>query len=216
MSDLTLYLGSRRTSSWSLRPWLALKHCDVPFREIVIPLGTPGTAEAIRQVSPSGRVPVLRHRDLTVWDSLAICEYLHETIPEARLWPEHPRARAEARAVVAEMHAGFGALRQHMSFAIDERRSNQGRAPGVAEDIARITAIWKDCRHRFGSGGPYLFGAFSLADCFYAPVVTRFDTYGVELDPVSRRYADAVRAVPEFQRWRAAALEEPWRIARYE
>jgi glutathione S-transferase len=153
-------------------------------------------------------VPVLRHGDLTIWDSLAICEYLAETFPDGRLWPEHPRARAEARSVCAEMHAGFTALRQHMPFAVAESRPGVGRAPGVAEDIARVVAIWKDCRHRFGGGGPYLFGAFSLADCFYAPVASRFTTYEVELDPEARGYLETLWALPAMQEWREAARRE--------
>jgi glutathione S-transferase len=208
MSDLTLYLGSRRSSSWSMRPWLALKHCDVPFREVVIPLYQPETKAAILEISPAGKVPILRHGDLTVWDSLAICEYLNDLFPEARLWPEHPRARAVARAVVAEMHSGFQTLRQHMPFAIAESRPGKGREPGVAEDLARIVAIWKDCRHRFGSGGPFLFGAFSVADCFYAPIASRFTTYEVELDAEARGYLESLWALPAMQEWREAAKSE--------
>jgi glutathione S-transferase len=208
MSDLTLYVGSKRKSSWSMRPWLALRHCGVPFEEVVIPLNTPGTREALRALSPSGRVPVLRHGDLTIWDSLAIGEYAAELFPEARLWPEHPRARALARAVVAEMHAGFAALREHMSFAIVERRPGKGDAPGVKEDIARTAALWKDCRQNFGSGGPFLFGAFGLADCFYAPVASRFVTYEVDLDPDARAYVETLCAVPAYKEWQEAASRE--------
>jgi glutathione S-transferase len=212
---LTLVVGSKNYSSWSLRPYLALAHTGQPFQEVVIPLGTPDTTAQILRHSPSGKVPLLKHGELAIWDSLAICEYLAETFPEAKLWPQAKEARAVARSVTAEMHSGFTALRQHMSMNIHARKPGQGRAPGVAEDIARIQALWTDCRARFGQGGPFLFGAFSVADAFYAPVVTRFVTYGVELDAVSAAYRDAVLALPSFQRWAEAAKREP-PVAKYE
>ncbi|MFP2932665.1 glutathione S-transferase family protein [Pyxidicoccus sp. 3LG] len=212
---LTLVLGTKNYSSWSLRPYLALAHTGQPFQEVVIQLGDPDTTEKILQHSPSGKVPLLKHGELSIWDSLAICEYLAETFPEARLWPQDKAARAVARSVVAEMHSSFTALRQHMSMNIRARKSGQGRAPGVAEDIARIQDIWKECRARFGQGGPFLFGAFSIADAFYAPVVTRFVTYGVELDPVCAAYRDAVLALPSFLKWAEAAKHER-PVAKYE
>ncbi|QSQ20399.1 glutathione S-transferase family protein [Pyxidicoccus parkwayensis] len=214
-SPLTLVVGTKNYSSWSLRPYLALAHTGQPFQEVVIQLGEPDSTEKILQHSPSARVPLLKHGELSIWDSLAICEYLAETFPEAHLWPEDKAARAVARSVTAEMHSGFMALRNHMSMNIRARKPGQGRAPGVAEDIARIQAIWKDCRSRFGQGGPFLFGKFSIADAFYAPVVTRFVTYGVELDAVCAAYRDAVLALPSLQKWtEAGKLEKP--IAKYE
>jgi glutathione S-transferase len=214
-SPLTLVVGTKNYSSWSLRPYLALAHTGQPFQEVVIQLGEPDSTEKILQHSPSARVPLLKHGELSIWDSLAICEYLAETFPEARLWPEDRAARAVARSVTAEMHSGFMALRNHMSMNIRARKPGQGRAPGVAEDIARIQAIWKDCRSRFGQGGPFLFGRFSIADAFYAPVVTRFVTYDVELDPLSEAYRDAVLALPALQKWtEAGKLEKP--VAKYE
>lgn len=215
MSQLTLVVGTKNYSSWSLRPYLALAHTGQPFQEVVIQLGEPDTTQRILEHSPSGRVPLLKHGELAIWDSLAICEYLAETFPEARLWPQDRAARAVARAVTAEMHSSFTSLRQHMSMNLHARKPGQGRAPGVAEDIARIQALWNDCRARFGQGGPFLFGAFSLADAFYAPVASRFVTYDVALEPVCAAYRDAVLALPSFQKWAEAAKHEK-RLAKYE
>jgi glutathione S-transferase len=209
MNDLTLVVGSKNYSAWSLRPYLALAHTGQPFREVVIALDQADTASNIAKYSPSGGVPVLQHGELFVWDSLAICEYVAELFPEARLWPQAREARAVARAVAAEMHSGFFPLRTHMPMDLRAHVPGQGRDPEVAEDIARITSIWKDCRSRFGQGGPFLFGAFSIADAFYAPVVTRFVTYGVELDAVCGAYRDAVLALPALQSWTEAARHEP-------
>jgi glutathione S-transferase len=216
MPELTLVVGSKNYSSWSLRPYLALAHTKQPFREVVVPLDRPDTAAQIAQHSPSGRVPVLRHGELVVWDSLAICEYLAETFPEAALWPEAAHARAVARAVCAEMHSGFAALRTNCPMNI--RLSAPGRgtdAPGVAQDIARIQALWNECRGRFGQGGPFLFGRFSIADAFYAPVVMRFQTYGVPFDPAGATFRDALLALPGMQAWVKAAESEPT-IAKYD
>ncbi|KFE71241.1 glutathione S-transferase family protein [Hyalangium minutum] len=209
MSELTLVVGSKNYSSWSLRPYLALAHTGQPFREVVIALDEPDTAAKIAEYTPSGRVPVLRHGALSIWDSLAICEYLAETFPQAKLWPEDKQARAIARSVVAEMHSSFSNLRQNMTMDIRARKPGKGRAPGVAEDIARIQALWNDCRSRFGQGGPFLFGHFTIADAFYAPVVTRFVTYEVELDAVGQAYRDAVLNLPALKTWTEAALKEP-------
>jgi len=214
-SALTLVVGTKNYSSWSLRPYLALAHTGQPFQEEVVQLGEPDTSQRILQHSPSGRVPLLKHGALAIWDSLAICEYLAETFPEARLWPEDTAARAVARSVTAEMHSSFATLRQHMNMNIRARKPGQGRAPGVAEDIARIQAIWTECRARFGQGGPFLFGHFTVADAFYAPVVTRFVTYDVTLDPVCAAYRDTVLALPSFQKWAEAARHEK-PVAKYD
>jgi glutathione S-transferase len=209
MSELTLIVASKNHSSWSLRAYLALAHTGQPFREEVVALDEPDTAARIARHSPSGRLPALRHGSLVIWDSLAICEYLAETFPQARLWPQEREARAVARSVVAEMHSGFLTLRQNMPMDLRARKPGQGRAPGVAEDIARIQALWNDCRARFGQGGPFLFGHFTLADVFYAPVVTRFVTYGVELDAVGQAYRDVVMALPALKAWTEDARKEP-------
>lgn len=216
MTAMTLVIGNKNYSSWSMRPWLTLTQVGAAFEEIVVPLDQPETGEAIAAHSPSGKVPVLRDGALTVWDSLAIIEFLAERFPQAGVWPTAADARAVARAVSAEMHAGFQALRANMPMNIRARFPGRGRADGVDADIARITAIWCDCRSRFGADGPFLFGAFCAADAMYAPVVTRFQTYAVELDPVSDAYAQAVLNWPGVAAWCAAAAAEPWSQARYD
>jgi glutathione S-transferase len=205
MKELTLVVASKNYSSWSLRPYLALAHTGQPFREVVVPLGQADTAANIAKYSPSGSLPALLHGELVVWDSLAICEYLAEQFPQAKLWPQDGAARAVARSVTAEMHSGFSALRKNMPMNIHARLPGEGRAPGVAEDISRITSLWRECRSRFGQGGPFLFGTFSIADAFYAPVVMRFITYGVELDAVGAAYRDAILALPAMKAWMEAA-----------
>lgn len=208
MGMLTLVIGNKNYSSWSLRPWLALKQTGSEFREIRIPLDTPTTQESLRQYSPSGRVPVLLDGSLVIWESLAICEYLAEQFPAAGLWPTDPLARAIARSVSHEMHSGFRALRQWMPMDCRATLPGQGREPGVQEDIERVTQLWKECRHQFGAGGDFLFGSITIADAMYAPVVSRFLTYGVELDPVCAAYREAIWQWPALQEWVAAAREE--------
>jgi glutathione S-transferase len=209
MADITIYLGNRNYSSWSLRPWLALKQTGAAFDEEVIPLSEPTTRSTVLRYSPSGRVPALKHNELTVWDSLAICEYLAETFPGAKLWPEDKAARAVARAVSAEMHSGFTALRDHLPMNMRSSFPNRGVTPEVQSDINRITAIWRDCRKRFGAEGPFLFGGFTIADAMYAPVVSRFRTYKIELEEEAQAYTDAVWALPALQEWLTAAKNEP-------
>jgi glutathione S-transferase len=217
MSDLTIYLGNKNYASWSLRAWLALKRTGAEFDEVVIPLYQTGSRQTVMQYSPSGQVPALRHGDLTVWDSLAICEYLAERFPDTALWPRDPEARAMARAVCAEMHAGFAALRREMPMNI--RSSFPGR-PLTSEaqaDINRIMTIWRDCRSRFGDGkGDFLFGSFTIADAMYAPVVTRFRTYKIDLEREAENYCAAVMGMPEMQEWAVAARNEPMIVEEYE
>lgn len=217
MTDLTLLIANKAYSSWSLRPWLALKQAGLPFREALVPLRQPDTAARIRELSPSGRVPCLRDGERIVWDSLAICEYIAELAPAAGLWPDDSHARAVARSVSAEMHSGFIALRSTMSMDLKRDRSGEGMTPEAAADIARIQALWADARARFGqapdAGGPFLFGRFTIADAMFAPVVTRFATYGVALEDGARAYCDAVLALPALRDWTAAAKAEPWVLA---
>ena len=203
---LKLVIGDRNYSSWSLRPWLAMKQAGLPFEEIFVRLRESGTKAEIYKYSPSGKVPCLIDGDTVVWESLAICEYLAETAPA--LWPADRRARAEARSVCAEMHSGFGPLRQSMPMQIDALKPYDERRADVKADIARIVAIWESCRARFADGGPFLFGAFSIADAMFAPVVWRFVTYVVELPAASREWVDMMCALPAMQEWRAAALAE--------
>ncbi len=209
MPDIVIVLGSKNTSSWSLRPWLALKQTGAPFDEIVIPLDRPETKAAIAGHSPSGKVPALKHGGVVVWDSLAICEYLAETFPAALLWPKEPAARAVARAVSAEMHAGFAALRRTLPMDIRRRTSPPPLSGEVAADIDRVGRIWRDCRGRFGADGDMLFGRFTIADAMFAPVTTRFVTYGVALDEVSAAYVEAATNRPAMREWAAAAAAEP-------
>lgn len=212
-ADLTLIVGSKNYSSWSLRPYLALKASGLPFREVLIPLRTDDTYRHIRLYSPSGTVPVLLHGDIKVWESLAICEYIAELAPGAGLWPKDAEARAFGRSIANEMHAGFAALRQNMPMDLARDRREESRASLVTDQIARVTAIWNEARERFGrrganGTGPFLLGGFSIADAMFAPVATRFRTYGVNVDETSQHYCDAIFAWPGFKEWEAAALLE--------
>jgi len=208
MAELTLVIGNKSFSSWSLRPWLALKQIGLPFREVLVLLRRPQTKAEILRYSPSGKVPYLTDGSLGVWDSLAILEYLNELKPEAGLWPSDRGARAVARAGSAEMHSGFPALRQHLSMDL-KRKPARGEWPSEATaDIERVRAIWTECRQRFGSAGPFLFGGFTAADAMYAPVVTRFHRYGVSLDRELEAYRDAVLALAAMREWIDAAQKE--------
>lgn len=213
---LTLVIGNKNYSSWSMRPWLLLRQAGIPFDEVRIPLYVPGSEIDLAQWSPSGKVPALHDGEIRVWDSLAICEYLAERFPELELWPADATARAVARSVSAEMHAGFGALREHMSMNIRARYPGQGRTPDCLADIERILAIWTDCRARYGHGGDFLFGRFGIADAMFAPVVLRFETYGVALEGAARAYAEAILALPPLQAWVNDAVAELERIEKFE
>lgn len=202
-------IGSKNYSSWSLRPWLVLRVFGVAFEEIMLPLDTPEFYERIRGYSPTGRVPVLHDGDLRVWDSLAIAEYANERWLGGRGWPANVAARAFARAISAEMHSGFPALRSELSMNCRKRVHNHPTSADAQRDIARVKAIWQEARTRHGQGGPFLFGAFGIADAMYAPVVLRFVSYDVTLDPLERAYADAILALPALQDWLAATVNEP-------
>jgi glutathione S-transferase len=210
MSNLHLVIGNKNYSSWSLRPWLALSMAGIPFRETVIPLDTPETAKLISEHSGAGRVPVLHHGRLAIWESLAIMEYLAELFPEKHLWPKTTAARALARSVANEMHAGFSALRNACPMNIRREKKPVALNAAVLKDVARIESIWRDCRTKFGKGGKFLFGKFSIADAMYAPVVTRLDTFAVAVGADTRAYMDAVLNTPAFLSWREAALKESW------
>ena len=211
MDDLTLVIGNKNYSSWSLRAWLAMKASGATFQEIVIPLDEPNTRQEILRHWRNGKVPILKHGEITVWESLSICEYAAELFPEAGLWPSETRPRAIARSLCSEIHAGFAALRQNMPMNVRSRFPDEGRKPGVQEDINRITAIWRRGRDRFGEslGGPFLFGSFTVVDAMFAPIVSRFRTYAVELGEVEAAYADAIWAYPAMQEWAKAAQAEP-------
>jgi glutathione S-transferase len=207
MSKPKLVIGSKNTSSWSLRPWLLLKQGGVPFEEVVIPLRRPDTHERIRLHSPSGKVPVLIVGDVRIWDSLAIAEFLAEH--DTRLWPADSRARAFARSISAEMHGGFQALRTFLPMDFTARFRPPGRLlSGVEADIRRILEIWTECRQHHGQSGPFLFGAFSIADAMFAPVCSRFTTYAVPLDPVSQAYVAHIMGLPAMLEWARDAAAE--------
>jgi glutathione S-transferase len=205
LSKLVLVIGSKRYSSWSLRPWLALKQAGLAFDEVVVRLRQTDTKNNILVHSPSGKVPLLKDGSLLVWDSLAICEYAAELACAVPLWPENRGARAVARSISAEMHSGFVGLRTQLSMDLCQSLPLPEFSAEASADIARVEAIWKDCRTRYGAGGPFLFGRWSIADCMYAPVATRFATYGVPLDPVCDAYVKAILALPAMQEWIAAA-----------
>jgi glutathione S-transferase len=213
MSAFTLVVGNKNYSSWSLRGFLAARCAGVPFDEVLIRLSQPASRAELLKHSPAGKVPALKHGDRVIWDSLAIIEYLAEVRPEAGLWPADSGARAHARSIAAEMHAGFRALRAGMPMNLKISLPGKGRSRAAEGEIERIGALWGDCRARYGAAGPFLFGDFCAADVMYTPVATRFRTYVVELDDICQAYVDAVLARPDYLEWHAAALEEPWVIA---
>ena len=208
MSNLVLVIGNKAYSSWSLRPWLLMKHAGIAFEEIRLSLYAEGAKQKLLQHSAAGKVPVLKDGDLTVWDSLAICEYLAERYPEKQLWPAQPAARARARSISAEMHSGFTNLRNQMPMNVRREIPGRARTPEVAADVARIETIWNECRSRHGADGPFLFGAFCIADAMYAPVASRFRTYGVALAGAGAQYAAAIHALPAMREWIAGAHAE--------
>ena len=214
MDGYALLIGNRNHSSWSLRGWLAVKAAGVPVAETVVPLFRRDTRRRMAAFSDAPPlVPVLKRGDLVVWDSLAILETMAELSPEAGLWPSDPDGRAEARAVVAEMHAGFTALRRHMPMAIRERIDGRLGRRGVAADLDRLWTVWRRCLGRAPGGGPFLFGPWSAADIAFTPVATRLRTYGVPVPDDLRPYAEALLAHPLFRAWEAEATAEPWTVA---
>lgn len=213
---MKLIIGNKRYSSWSLRPWLLLRQAGIPFEEKLVWIHLPGTVREIRRYSPGGKVPALIDGRVRVWESLAICEYIAEKYPKKLLWPADPVARAEARSVSHEMHAGFQGLRSNLPCHFINRYRGF-RVPAEARpDIERIREIWTEARRRWGKGGPFLYGRFSVADAMYAPVVFRYLAYGVKLDPVSAEYVRTIEALPAMQEWLRAAVRETRRIAAYE
>ncbi|WP_088143449.1 glutathione S-transferase family protein [Achromobacter xylosoxidans] len=204
----TLIIGNKNYSSWSLRPWIALRVAGIPFTEQKLGFFTEEFSRRVNAVSPAGLVPVLLDGEFAVWDTLAICEYLAERHPEARLWPQAPKARARARSLTAQMHSGFGALRQALPMNVEARLPGIAFPEAAQQDISRLQAIWHDTRAEFGQGGPFLFGDFSIADAFFAPVVSRFNTYGIAAAGPVRSYMDAVLALPAMQEWTRDALAE--------
>ncbi len=211
--DYHLIMGSKAWSSWSLRPWLLMTRFGIPFRETVIALRTPDSAAALSAHSPTGKVPVLVAAGVTIWDSLAIAEYLSDHHPALAIWPHNPQARAIARCASAEMHAGFQALRQNCPMDFNARNSSPLDAALIGSDVTRIVALWRQCRAEYGGTGPFLFNQFSAADAMFAPVVSRFATYGIDLvahgdDGTCQAYCATMMAVPEMVAWSHAARQE--------
>jgi glutathione S-transferase len=206
-----LVVADKTYSSWSLRPWLMMKVAGIPFAEVNVRLGLPGQRDSFLDHSPAGKAPVLKDGDTIVWESLAILEYLAERHPEAGVWPSDRAARAEARAVSAEMHAGFADLRRVLGMDLKRAVGPVEQDAGTRRDVARIQALWTSARRRFGEagGGPFLYGRFSAADAMYAPVVTRFETYAVPVGSVVRAYMDQVLALAPMREWYDAARREP-------
>jgi glutathione S-transferase len=207
---LHLVIGNKNYSSWSLRPWLAMKVAGIAFDETVVSLEAKDFKARVMAVSGAGKVPVLIDGEIRVWESLAILEYLAEKFPAAALWPKDAAARAQARAVAAEMHAGFVSLRRLLPMNVWRPVKVRALDDGSKTDVARIETIWRDCRARYGAAGPFLFGAFGAADAMYAPVIWRFHTYAVEVSDAARAYMAAMMALPAWREWRDAARREPW------
>ena len=213
---LHLYIANKAYSSWSLRPWILLRHFGIPFEETVIPLDQPTSRVDILRHSPNGKVPALHADDLVISESLAIVEFLAESFPDKPIWPADRRARAAARSLASEMHAGFVKLRS--SCPTNFRRQPKAVAldEDVLADIERIQAAWAAARHHYAHGGSFLFGEFSAADAMFAPVVNRFDAYAVKVRPETRAYMDAVMALPAWKAWIDEAEAEPWHLDKYD
>jgi glutathione S-transferase len=207
---MKLVIGNKCYSSWSLRPWAVLTHFDIAFEEILLPLWTPEFATKINTLSPSGKVPVLIDQDITIWDSLAIIEYLAEQYPSLPLWPADKQARALARCISAEMHSGFAALRTNCPMNLGVKYAPRPRGEGIDKDIARIETLWRTTREKFGAEGPFLFGGFTAADAMFLPVATRIETYSLNVADDSRAYVDALLQLRAFQAWREAGIREVW------
>ena len=211
---LKLIIGNKNYSSWSLRPWIAMRHAGIAFDEELVPLYEPGSREKVMKFSPTGTVPCLVDGDLTVWESLAILDYLADKFPDKKLWPDDLKARGHARAISSEMHAGFGSLRQHCPMNMRRDRGKPRElTPQVKANVDRIDAIWSETRARFGAGGPFLLGAFSNADAMYAPVVSRFASYAIPVSSASQSYMSAMMALPAWKQWEEAARVEPMVMA---
>ncbi len=211
-----LILANKAYSSWSFRPWILLAHFKIPFRDRVIPLDLPDTRKKILKYSPTGKVPALVDGKVTVWESLAIMEYVAETYPDRAIWPKPKAARAHARALSSEMHAGFMALRQACPMNMRRPPKAIDLSDAVKADVARIEAVWAQARKTFGKGGPFLYGRFSAADAMFAPVVNRLHVYAIPVKPATRAYMDAMMALPAWKAWVHDAEAETWRIAKYE
>ncbi len=214
--SLTLIIANKAYSSWSLRPWILMRHFEIAFDEIVIPLAQDNTQAELLRYSPSGKCPVLIDGDITIWDSLAIIEYLAEMYPEKPLWPKARAARARARSLAAEMHSGFASLRGLLPMNMRRAVKRVALSPEASADAARLEQAFQQAREAFGQAGPFLFGDFSAADAMFAPIVNRLHVYDVPVTPATKAYMDAVMALPAWQEWHTQAQVERWAIPKYE
>lgn len=212
---LKLVIANKNYSSWSLRPWLVLKAFGIPFEEIIIPLRQPDSRARVLEYSPSGKVPALICDGETVWDSMAIIETLADRHPELAIWPRDMKARGHARAIANEMHSGFQTMRQTCPMDLGKRYATPEITAPLQANIDRIETVWSEARERYGSGGPYLYGAFGAADAVYAPIVTRIQSFNLPVKPETRHYMDAILTHPDFVAWRDAAMKETWTIPNY-
>jgi glutathione S-transferase len=213
---LKLVIANKAYSSWSLRPWILLAHFKIPFEEVVIPMDRPDTRKNMLKYAPTGKVPSLQDGEVAVWESLAVIEYIAEKYPEKAIWPRAKAARAHARALSSEMHAGFQALRQHCPTNFRRQVRKIALNEAVEADVARIEAAWAHARKTFGAAGPFLFGRFSAADAMFAPVVNRLQVYDVKVKKATRDYMDAIMALPAWKAWIRDAEAEQWRMEKYE
>ena len=213
---MKLLIGNKAYSSWSMRPWMVLHGFGIPFEEELIRLNQPDTAERIAAFSKAAKVPVLLHDGMTIWDSLAIIEYLAETFPDKAIWPKAKGARAHARSAVAEFHSGFMPLRARLGMNMRREPKAVTLSPEVSAMVPRVQEIWSEARGRYGASGRYLYGDYSAADAFFAPVVNRFHAYAVPVTPEVRAYLDVMMAHPSWKAWQEAAMAEPWFEAKYE
>lgn len=208
---LTLIIGNKNYSSWSLRPWLAMAAKGVPFAEILVPLGHANTKQQLQQYSPTGLVPALKYGNLVLWESLSIIEFAAEKHPEAKLWPEDLEVRAIARSLALEMHAGFHALRQHLPMNL-KRQSSRRLSSAAEAEVMRFAGYVRQLRLEYGAGGPFLFGEFCAADAMFAPLCTRLRSYEISVDRTTHDYIEAIYRLPAFQKWYQAAVAEPWKM----
>ena len=208
MDKFTLMIGNKNYSSWSLRPWVLMKYFKIPFDEIVIPLRQPGSKEKVLEHSPAGKVPILKHGNLNVWESIAIAEYLADVFPQKNLWPKDLKKRAQARVVSAEMHAGFQALRTACPMNVKARKTIKEMTPEIERDIKRINQMWNEAREQNQKDGDFLFGPFSIVDAMYAPIVLRIQTYGIEVSGLAKKYGETMLNVPVMKEWSEAAVKE--------
>ncbi len=211
---MKLIIANKTYSSWSMRPWLVLKHFGIAFDEVLIPFGAtfddPNWKAVVSQYTPAGKVPALVDGDVRVWETLAMIEYVAELYPQLAIWPKDPAARAMARAISSEMHAGFGALRNACPMNLGKKHFAKERGKSIADNVERVCELWKTAHGTFGAGGQFLFGEFSAADAMYAPLATRLVTYSISVDVESQKYIDAIYALPAFVDWQKAALNERW------